>query len=179
MTLGLSILLALDHIPFPTSHRRQWLLCAGRLQQSERASWTKWGFVLSVDLDEEPGGRWAVHHGQRTGVEEQCAEKDSERAAWSPSEKASHQRPGVLGPPALQPRTCQLPFCDFALRFFHCSPKTPVQPISSSPALPWLPLKEMQSLWLHPDPESESKSQQSGYRLTCQGVLTMLEFKNP
>lgn len=157
MTLGLSILLALDHIPFPTSHRQQWLLCAGRLEQSERASWRKWGFVLSVDLDEDPGERWAVHPGQRTGVEEQCAEKGSERAARSTSEGAGCQRPGALGPPALQPRTCQLPLCDFAFSLFHSSPKTPVQPISSSPALLWLPLKEMQSLWLHPDPESESE----------------------
>lgn len=39
----------------------------------------------------------------------------------------------------------------------------------------------MQSLWLHPDTESESErlgwAQQSEYQLTLQGVL-MLEFEN-
>lgn len=56
---------------------------------------------------------------------------------------------------ALQPRTCQPHLCDFALNLLRGSPKTPVQPISSSAAPPWLPLEEMQSLQLHPDPLSQ------------------------
>lgn len=94
------------------------------------------GLVLSADLDEQPGGRLAVHHGQRSGVEGTSVARKAvgKLCGWLLKE------PGIKGrlaqPRGPEPAAGILsdPFYVSAVNLLHAAQKIPAQPISRSPA---------------------------------------------
>lgn len=140
MTLGLSILSAPHHVllvvPVPNIPQTPvacpcWQVRAVRMGFLEVV-----GLVLSADLDEQPGGRLTVHHGEKSGVEGTSVAVEAAGKLCGQLLKEPGVKGGLAQPQGPEPATGILsdPFYVSAVNLLHAAQKIPVQPISSSPA---------------------------------------------